>query len=92
MEASLMKKPIIGTAIPGIKALISDGKTGLLFEKNNHLDLADKIAYLIENPAYAQKLGENAYAQTVANCITPVIEKKILSFFQHLAGTPKMFP
>jgi glycosyltransferase involved in cell wall biosynthesis len=89
MEASLMKKPIIGTAIPGIKALISDGKTGLLFEKNNHLDLADKIAYLIENPAYAQTLGENAYAHTVANCITPAIEKKILSFFQRLAETPK---
>jgi len=84
MEASLMKKPIIGTAIPGIQGIILDHKTGLLFEKNNYIDLAEKISCFIANSAYAKMLGENAYLYARENYMMPILEQKILAFFDML--------
>jgi len=37
------ERPAIASDIPGIREMIADKKTGLLFEKGNHYDLSNKI-------------------------------------------------
>lgn len=58
LEALAMKKPVIGTDVPGINEIIKDKQTGLLAKAKNPIDLADKITRLAENPELAQKLAK----------------------------------
>ena len=61
VEAMLAGKPVIATANSGGPAeLIEEGKTGLLYERGNHFELADKIQYLYENPDARTRLGSAA--------------------------------
>lgn len=64
-EALALGTPVIAARVGGVPRLIRDGQNGLLFESENVEALADKIQYLIENPATRQRLGENgrSYAQ-----------------------------
>jgi glycosyltransferase involved in cell wall biosynthesis len=58
----LSGKPIIATANSGGTAeLIHDGETGLLYEAGNHVELADRIQRLYQNPEERARLGAAAY-------------------------------
>ena len=48
LEAQLMKKPVIATNVGGIPELMHDGKTGFLIEKNNSIDLKEKIQLILQ--------------------------------------------
>ncbi|MEP6879425.1 MAG: glycosyltransferase family 4 protein [Nitrosospira sp.] len=61
VEAMLAGKPVIGTASGGTAELIQDGKTGLLYEPENHKELAMKIQCLFENPKKRLELGTAAH-------------------------------
>ena len=47
MEYMALGKPVLVTDGGGSKEIVVDGKTGLLCEKRNAEDLAEKILYLI---------------------------------------------
>lgn len=89
VEAMLAEKPVIGTTNSGGTAeLIQDGKTGLLYEAGNHVELADKIQYLYENPEEKSRLGTAAriwaadrftqerYAKEVLNLLSNVLTEE----------------
>lgn len=59
MEAMLLGKPIVATQVGGIPELITDGETGLLVPTEPGA-LAGAIVHLLQDPAYAQRLGANA--------------------------------
>lgn len=61
VEYMLQKKPVIATAVGGLKDVIIDGETGFLIEPENANQLAEKIIFLIQNPDIAQKMGEKGY-------------------------------
>jgi glycosyltransferase involved in cell wall biosynthesis len=48
LEAQLMKKPVIATNVGGISELMNSGRTGFLIEKNNSLDLKEKILLILQ--------------------------------------------
>ena len=60
-EAMASKKPIIASNIDGVPDLIKDGYNGLLFEKENHEDLAQKIRLLLTDKNLANTLAENGF-------------------------------
>jgi glycosyltransferase involved in cell wall biosynthesis len=60
VEGMLAGKALIGSASGGTTELIQDGKTGLLYQAGNHVELADKIQYLYENPEERSRLGTAA--------------------------------
>ncbi|EGQ9765784.1 glycosyltransferase family 4 protein [Vibrio alginolyticus] len=63
-EAAINKKPIIVSSATGAAdELIEDMKSGLVFKQNNHLDLADKINYMIENDEFANEMGAAAFSK-----------------------------
>jgi glycosyltransferase involved in cell wall biosynthesis len=61
LEAMSKAKPIIATKVGGIPEILEDGKTGLLVEPENEIDLAKAIKELLNNYDYAKKLGETGY-------------------------------
>ena len=60
LEAWACGKPVIASRTRGLKELISDGETGLLFELENHRELAEKILYLLNDHAKAEEIGRKA--------------------------------
>jgi glycosyltransferase involved in cell wall biosynthesis len=59
IEAMGMGVPVIGTNAMGIKNVIEDGKSGLLFEDGNPRDLAEKIKLVLENDKLRAQLIRN---------------------------------
>lgn len=49
--------PCISTKEGGIQDIIENGKTGLLAEKQNAHNLADKIAWMIDHPTERTAMG-----------------------------------
>lgn len=57
IEAALMEVPTVATRTTGNTETVIDGETGLLFEKGDADALAEKIAFLLENPERRRSLG-----------------------------------
>ncbi len=60
-EAMSYKLPIISTNVGGIPEQINDGINGLLVRKEDTKQLAQKMAWLINNREKWEELGKNAY-------------------------------
>lgn len=60
LQAMAMGVPIIGSDVPGINDLITDGHNGILFREADYHDLRDKVLYLIFNPQLCKELVQNA--------------------------------
>ena len=54
-----MKLPVIGTKLGGIEEICSDNQNSLLFELNNHKELAKIIISLIKEPSKIDYLRSN---------------------------------
>jgi glycosyltransferase involved in cell wall biosynthesis len=85
IEAMLAGKAVIANASSGIIEQIQDGKTGLLYERGDHLELADKIQYLYENPKTRLELGQAAYAWAVGRFTQERYAKEMLNLFTGVA-------
>ncbi len=84
IEAMSASRPVIAAAHGGLKSIVVDKKTGLLFEPNNAKDLASKIVYLLSNPSYIIKMGEEGKKRFEEFYSTEVYEKKILETFDEI--------
>ena len=60
IEVISQGKTVIASNISGNNEVIKDGFNGLLFEKDNVSELAEKIVLLIENKGYRRQLEQNA--------------------------------
>jgi glycosyltransferase involved in cell wall biosynthesis len=91
VESMLAGKPVIATANSGGTAeLIEEGKTGLLYERGNPTEFADKIQYLYENPEFASKLGQAGYAWAVGRFTQKRYASQILDIFRQVLSKEKM--
>lgn len=61
IESFSVKTPVIGSNTSGIAEIIRDDRDGLLFEVNNHRDLADKINHLLGNPKLREQFSKNCF-------------------------------
>ena len=61
LEAQATKVPVIASNTGGLNEIISDKKTGLLFEPENEKDLAKKIELIYNNEELRKKLAENGF-------------------------------
>lgn len=57
-EAMLSKKPVVAANHGGLKEIVQDNFTGLLFEPNNTADLEQKLSLLIDSPKTGLEMGE----------------------------------
>ena len=60
LEAAAMKKAIVVSSVRALTDMIVDGENGLVFEKGNITDFAEKLSMLISDDNLRIQLGEQA--------------------------------
>jgi glycogen(starch) synthase len=60
LEAAMMGRPVVATRSGGLSEAVIDGHTGLLVERENSQAIAAAIAYLLDHPDIAVKMGQAA--------------------------------
>jgi glycosyltransferase involved in cell wall biosynthesis len=65
LEAGLFKVPNVGTRIPGITRLLTDGRTGFCFPVGDDKALAVILDKMLADTALAQRLAENFFHQVL---------------------------
>jgi len=58
MEALACRRPVIATAVAGVRELVRDGETGLLVSPGREDELADALERLLGDPALRRRMGE----------------------------------
>ena len=58
LEAMALGKPVLASAVGGIRELVEDGNTGLLFEPENIADFCRQAERMIVSPALRDSLSE----------------------------------
>ena len=67
LEGARQKKATLSSRVGGIRQLIQEGKTGMLFEAGNVQDFAEKLQQLLQQDDIAARLGENLYRHAREN-------------------------
>lgn len=67
LEAMSARKPVIAAAHGGICEVIIDRETGLLFEPQSAVALADALESLANDKNYRAKLGESGYRRALTH-------------------------
>jgi len=65
LEAMALSKPLVASAAGGVPEIVLHGVTGLLYEPGRAEALAECLARLLNDPAYANELGRNGYLRLV---------------------------
>ena len=85
LEAAASAVPSIVSNLPGVRTLIFPGKTGLIVEPNNCVDLARALSKLIENPELVKQFGNNAQLMALDKFSKQVGTKKLLDIYKKIA-------
>lgn len=86
VEAISFGIPVIGSNIGGIPDIIIDGKTGLLFQPGNDVELAEKILLLIKNESLRRTLVEEGQKHIIENFSWDYIINKLETTILELTG------
>lgn len=84
LEAMQFKLPVISTKEGGIPDVIEDGFTGYLFNKNNEVELFEKIELLINNRNLRTFMGENGRRKYENEFTLEIFEKKFHDIFYQM--------
>lgn len=57
-EAQLMKKPVIATNVGGIPELMKNGDTGFLVDRQNSLQIIEKLSMLLNDEKKSKSMGD----------------------------------
>jgi glycosyltransferase involved in cell wall biosynthesis len=85
-EAQASGVPIIGSSAGGIPDVIIDGVTGLVFEQNDHNDLANKISILIQDEALYKNLCIAGRRDAEERFSTTVTHSQLISVYEEILG------
>jgi len=79
-EAMLLRKPVIGSGVGGMKELLESGKQIVCADFN---ELSNKVEYLLNNPAAMEKMGHDGY-EYARNFTQEKFDKEWLNLFKNL--------
>ena len=89
MEAFASGLPVIASRIGALADIVTDGKTGLLFEPGNARDLADKLAWALAHPDAMAEMGRNARAQYEVEFSSEVNYRRLMEIYGEAIGTAR---
>ena len=67
LESMLCSRPVIGTNIGGIRFMVEEQKTGLLFTPGSSQELSEHLVYASQNKAKLIMMGKEAYKSVTRN-------------------------
>lgn len=85
-EAMAMGKAVVASDVAALAEIVQDGVTGLLHQKDNAEDLADKLQELIERPELRDKYGTAAREWVVAERDWKVLAQRVEAVYKKLLG------
>jgi glycosyltransferase involved in cell wall biosynthesis len=88
-EAMSSGKVVITSSVKALAEIIDHEKTGLIFEKDNSMDLAEKLESVILNPELRGTLGANARHWVEENHSWEKISKRVLDVYQQIKEEEK---
>lgn len=83
IEAMVIGKPVIASAVDGILDIIQNRETGILVPPGNVTALADAICEFIENPDLANTLGAAGQRYVLENCSPEKVGRQICDFYTY---------
>jgi len=86
LEAMSVQAPVIGTYHGGIPEAVKDGVNGYLVKERNPQEIAEKIIYLLNNPAVAVKMGTEGRKIVEANFNIAIQIKKLEGIYSKFVG------
>ena len=84
IEAMLLNKAIVNTNYPWAKEIIINESMGLTADPKNHLDYANKINKLLENPSMCLEMGIRANKHIVDNYNMSLLTKLNINFYKEI--------
>jgi len=84
IEAMLLNKAIVNTNYPWAKEIILNESIGLTADPKNHLDYANKINKLLENPSMCLEMGVKANKYIVDNYNMSLLTKLNINFYNKI--------
>lgn len=87
VEAMAVGRPVIASRIGGLPFTVQDGATGLLFEPNDSVDLADKLQRLLDDDALRLRLGQAGRRRFEEHFVWETI---IARHYRPLIGEPNL--
>jgi glycosyltransferase involved in cell wall biosynthesis len=83
-EYMACKKPVVITKVGDIPLYLKDSVNAMLAEPDNPQSVADKIAFLIENPIKARLIGEEGYKWAKSILEYKAATKKVVDFIEKI--------
>lgn len=86
LEAMASGRPVIATRVDGIPDAVVDGETGLLVPPDDADALGRALARVLDDPAWAERLGAAGAARARARFAWPIIADRYLDVFARVVG------
>jgi len=83
-EAMIAGKAVVASEVNGVPEIVHHGQTGLLVPPNDPEAIATSVLYLLDNPAVASKLGENARREVIPEFGADLMVRRIEALYEEL--------
>jgi glycosyltransferase involved in cell wall biosynthesis len=84
LESGLMCKPFIGSNVDGLSELVKHGVHGLIFEKDNVIDLIECIQVILKDQTLAEQISHNLHNEVIKNYSVEEVIPEYISFYNAL--------
>ena len=84
LEAMEYSKPIVSTNCEGPSEILDHGVDALLAAVNSAEDLAEKLAYFVDNPEKAKNCAKEAYTKLCLKYDIKIVSKQLRNFISQL--------
>lgn len=86
LEAAACARPVVATDIPGCRAAVEPGVSGLLVPVRDPVALADALEKLIADRELRAKMGASARQQAEQRFAVGIINRQILDLYSRMAA------
>ncbi len=73
VEAMVSKVPVVAYDNRGHRTIIKDGETGYIVQNGDHLAMAERVLWLLENPEEGNAIAEKAYEEVEKYGVEPAV-------------------
>lgn len=87
LEGLAAARPVVASAVGGLREIVRDGETGLLVSKSDLFGFVDAILRLARNPALADRLGR-AGSQFAARFTVDAHVEELTELYEEIAADP----
>ena len=84
LEAMVMHRPVVCTAVGGVVDVVEDGKSGLLVPPQNPEATAQALLKLYHNPDLAKRLAEGGYQKAISEFQEAPQARKLMEYYARL--------